>query len=65
MGSNEILMGNERTTAVVDGSGVLFDPHGINQEELARLARGRLMVKEVDQTKISPDGKLVLLEAKV
>jgi glutamate dehydrogenase len=64
LGSNEILMGNERTTAIVDGSGVLYDPHGIDQAELERLARGRKMVKFVNPAKISPDGKLVLVEDK-
>jgi glutamate dehydrogenase len=65
LGSNEILMGNEKTIAVVDGSGVLFDPQGINHDELARLARGRLMVKFVDPSKISSQGRLVLVEDKV
>lgn len=64
LGSNEILMGNERTIAVVDGSGVLYDPDGINPDELKRLARGRLMVKEVEKSRISPAGKLVLIEDK-
>lgn len=64
LGSNEILMGNEKTVAIVDGSGVLFDPKGINAEELKRLALGRKMVKFVDVSKISPEGKLVLVEDK-
>ena len=28
LGSNEIKMANEVTTAIVDGSGVLYDPNG-------------------------------------
>jgi glutamate dehydrogenase len=31
LGSNEILLGNEKIIGVVDGSGVLFDPEGINR----------------------------------
>jgi glutamate dehydrogenase len=38
LGSNEIKLGNEHTIAVVDGSGVLCDPEGINHTELFRLA---------------------------
>ena len=29
LGSNEILMGNEKLLGLIDGSGVLFDPNGI------------------------------------
>lgn len=38
LGSNEIKLGNEKTIAVVDGSGVLCDPAGIEPVELLRLA---------------------------
>ena len=34
LGSNEISMGREVVVGVVDGSGVLYDPHGINDEAL-------------------------------
>jgi len=34
LGSNEILMGEEKVIGVVDGSGVLFDPEGIHRESL-------------------------------
>jgi len=34
LGSNEILMGNEKIIGVVDGSGVLFDPEGLDKESL-------------------------------
>jgi hypothetical protein len=36
LGSNEILLANERTIGVVDGSGVLYDPEGLDAEELRR-----------------------------
>jgi len=38
LGSNEIKLGNERTVAVVDGSGVLCDPEGLDAAELLSLA---------------------------
>lgn len=31
LGSNEIKISHDKTIAVVDGSGVLYDPHGINR----------------------------------
>lgn len=34
LGSNEIKMSNEKIIGVVDGSGVLYDPEGINREHL-------------------------------
>uniref|UniRef100_A0A8H7N4U9 Glutamate/phenylalanine/leucine/valine/L-tryptophan dehydrogenase C-terminal domain-containing protein n=1 Tax=Bionectria ochroleuca TaxID=29856 RepID=A0A8H7N4U9_BIOOC len=62
LGSNEILLGNEKWTAIVDGSGVLADPNGLNREELLRLAKKRAMISEYDQTKLSKDGYRVLVE---
>eukprot|EP00049_Salpingoeca_infusionum_P013465 m.251585 g.251585 ORF g.251585 m.251585 type:complete len:1014 (-) comp15456_c0_seq2:420-3461(-) len=44
LGSNEIKLGKERTVAVVDGSGVAFNPEGLDMDELRRLADGRQMV---------------------
>ncbi|POM80240.1 Glu/Leu/Phe/Val dehydrogenase family, partial [Phytophthora palmivora] len=38
LGSNEIKMSpQEETIAVVDGSGVLYDPKGMNRENLVKL----------------------------
>ncbi|CAG9993628.1 unnamed protein product [Clonostachys byssicola] len=62
LGSNEILLGNEKWTAIVDGSGVLADPNGLNREELLRLAKKRAMISEYDLTKLSKDGYRVLVE---
>lgn len=62
LGSNEILLSNEKYTSVVDGSGVLVDPNGIDQEELTRLAKERLMVSEFDVSKLSKDGYRILCE---
>lgn len=62
LGSNEILLSNEKYCAIVDGSGVLVDSKGLNHEELLRLARERLMISEFDISKLSPEGYRVLVE---
>ncbi|EJD34372.1 NAD-dependent glutamate dehydrogenase [Auricularia subglabra TFB-10046 SS5] len=62
LGSNEILLSNDKTVAVIDGSGVLADPAGLDREELRRLARKRVMVSHFDKSKLSKDGYLVLVE---
>lgn len=62
LGSNEILLGNEKYTAIVDGSGVLVDPQGINRDELVRLAKKRVMISEFDTAQLSPDGYRVLVD---
>ncbi|PFH38081.1 glutamate/leucine/phenylalanine/valine dehydrogenase family protein [Besnoitia besnoiti] len=41
LGSNALLKSNTRTTTIVDGSGVLHDPKGLDINELRRLARRR------------------------
>jgi len=62
LGSNEIRISKDKTIAVVDGSGVLYDPQGINREELVRLANLRIMVEKFDKSKLSPGGFLVLVD---
>jgi len=62
LGSNEILLGNERYTAIVDGSGVLVDPKGIDRSELVRLAKQRQMISQFDVSKLSADGYRVMVE---
>ena len=62
LGSNEILLANEKYTAIVDGSGVLADPEGINHEELVRLAKKRVMISEFDVSKLSKTGYRVLID---
>jgi len=59
LGSNEIKISHDKTIAIVDGSGVLCDPIGINREELLRLATKRLMSREFDKSKLSPQGFFV------
>lgn len=43
LGSNEILMGKEKFIAIIDGSGVIYDPNGLDKEELDSLATTRSM----------------------
>ncbi len=62
LGSNEILLSNEKYVSIVDGSGVLVDPNGIDREELIRLAKKRLMVVEFDLSKLSKQGYRVLVD---
>lgn len=62
LGSNEILLSNETYTAIVDGSGVLCDPNGIDKDELRRLAQARAMISNFDIAKLSKDGYRVLCD---
>ncbi|KAL0089466.1 Glutamate/Leucine/Phenylalanine/Valine dehydrogenase-domain-containing protein [Phycomyces blakesleeanus] len=62
LGSNEILISKDKTMAVVDGSGVLYDPHGINREELTRLAEARKMINNFDISLLSSEGFRVLVD---
>jgi glutamate dehydrogenase len=62
LGSNEILLSNEKYISIVDGSGVLVDPKGINHPELLRLAKERKMIGEFDVSKLSSEGYRVLVD---
>ena len=64
LGSNEILLGNEQYTAIVDGSGVLADPNGIDGDELLRLAKKRSRISGYNVKKLSADGYRVLIDEK-
>ncbi len=64
LGSNEILISKDKTIAIVDGSGVLYDPDGINREELFRLAKKRVMVEEFDKSHLSKKGFFVSINDK-
>jgi glutamate dehydrogenase len=64
LGSNEILISKDKTICVIDGSGVLYDPDGIDRTELTRLAQKRVMVEKFDQTRLSRNGFLVLINDK-
>lgn len=60
--TDEILLSSDKTIVVIDGSGVLADPAGINREELVRLAKLRVPVANFDKSKLSKDGYLVKVE---
>lgn len=62
MDLDEILLSSEKYIAIVDGSGVLADPAGIDRAELVRLAKERKMISNFDRSKLSKDGYVVLVE---
>lgn len=62
MTTDEILLSSDKTIAIIDGSGVLADPLGIDREELVRLAKLRVPVSHFDMSKIGKDGYLVRVE---
>eukprot|EP00930_Biecheleria_cincta_P019369 TRINITY_DN147_c0_g1_i4.p1 TRINITY_DN147_c0_g1~~TRINITY_DN147_c0_g1_i4.p1 ORF type:complete len:1150 (-),score=209.95 TRINITY_DN147_c0_g1_i4:133-3582(-) len=62
LGSNEILISKDCTIAIVDGSGVLYDPAGINRPELLRLARRRMTVSHFTKAFLGPGAFLVTVE---
>lgn len=62
LGSNEILLGNETYTAIVDGAGVLVDPQGLNNDELIRLAKKRVMISEYNTSLLSSEGYRILID---
>jgi glutamate dehydrogenase len=62
LGSNEILISRDRTLAVVDGSGVAYDPKGLDRRELRRLAKRREAIAGFRREKLSPKGFLVGVE---
>ncbi|KAK4548779.1 glutamate dehydrogenase (NADP(+)) gdh1 [Oleoguttula mirabilis] len=62
LGSNEILLSNEKYCGIVDGSGVLVDPNGLDRAELVRLATERKMIVSYDISKLSKEGYRILVE---
>ncbi|KAL8882997.1 MAG: hypothetical protein Q9198_000086 [Flavoplaca austrocitrina] len=62
LGSNEILLGREKYTAIVDGAGVLVDPQGLDRTELLRLAKKRVMISDYDTAKLSSTGYRILVD---
>ena len=64
LGSNETLISKDKILAIIDGSGVLYDPKGVNRDELVRLAKGRKPVEFFRKSLLSPKGFLVILKDK-
>ena len=59
---DEILLSKDKTIAIIDGSGVLFDPAGLDRPELVRLAKTRKPVSYFGKDKLGPDGYQVLVD---
>jgi len=71
LGSNGILMSKTKTVGIVDGSGVLYDPNGLDRPELERLAHKRFedgpdqtCAMLFDASKLSPGGFKVSIHDK-
>eukprot|EP00397_Hematodinium_sp_SG-2012_P003658 GEMP01003666.1.p1 GENE.GEMP01003666.1~~GEMP01003666.1.p1 ORF type:complete len:1127 (+),score=208.26 GEMP01003666.1:108-3488(+) len=64
LGSNEILISKDKTIGIVDGSGVLYDPAGLDRQELTRLAKRRQTVNNFSESCLGPDGFLFTVDAK-
>lgn len=62
LGSNEIKISKDKTIGIVDGSGVLYDPRGLDREELMKLATKRKTISEFDVSKLGPGGFKVLVD---
>ena len=61
LGSNEIRISNDKIIAIVDGSGVLYGPEGLNRTDLNRLAKARKMVENFKKERLSEQGFLVTI----
>jgi glutamate dehydrogenase len=62
LGSNEILISKDKILAIIDGTGVLHDPKGINKKELETLAKKRKPIKYFSRKLLSPKGFLVTIK---
>ena len=62
LGSNEILISKDKTVAIIDGSGVAYDPEGLDRKELRKLARKRVPIENFDHRLLSPEGFLVTVK---
>ncbi len=62
LGSNEILISKDKILAIIDGSGVLYDPKGIDREELKRLAKKRVTIDQFQRNLISSKGFLITIK---
>jgi len=53
LGSNEILISKDKTISIIDGSGIIYDPNGLNREEIIRLAKERRTIEYFDINKLN------------
>ena len=56
LGSNEILISKDKILAVVDGSGVLYDPEGIDRKEIVTPGQGPEDGRALQHGKLLSDG---------
>jgi len=61
LGSNEILVAKDKTTVIVDGGGVLYDPEGLDRNELVRLARAGATTADFREKYLGARGFRVLV----
>jgi len=61
LGSNEILQSCDVTLAIVDASGVVYDPNGLARVELERLAHARQQISNFNRTFLGEGGFMVLI----
>lgn len=64
LGSNECIMAKDKTIAIVDGAGVVYDPAGLDRQELIRLAHLRSTIDNFDVEKLGEGGFKVLVHEK-
>lgn len=56
------MLSNDKTIAIIDGSGVIYDPTGLNRPELIRLAKARIPIENFNISLLSADGYRVLVD---
>jgi len=61
---DEILLSKDKTVAIIDGSGVLYDPAGLDRAELVRLAKARSPINFFAKEKLGPEGYQILVDQK-
>jgi len=62
LGSNEILLSKDKTIGIIDGSGVAYDPNGLDRVELSRLAKKRIPIANFEKSKIGAAGFMYTIE---
>lgn len=59
-----VVVFRDKTVSIVDGSGVIYDPNGLDRVELTRLATERKMIVHFDASKLGSGGFKILIEEK-
>jgi len=62
LGSNEILISKDKILCLIDGSGVVYDPQGLNRPALETLAKTRKMIEHFPRKLLSAKGFLVTIK---